>query len=111
MHSGVPEEIEYPRFVSSSDYSQRQLDVVALTDENGAIRWAEHPIRGSKVDVAAIEVPQRNEKGYLVPISYSFYGAQYDKTPHCEMASPLSILGFQYRGGRRASFRFGSKPP
>jgi hypothetical protein len=93
MHSGIPEEIEYPRFVST-DYSHRQMDTVTLTDENGVNRWAEHPVRGSKVDVAVIEVPLKNEKGCVVPIDYPFYGVQYSQTPRCEMASPLSILGF-----------------
>jgi hypothetical protein len=93
LHSGVPEEIEYPRFVST-DYAQREVDRIPLVNGNGVHLWAEHPVRGSKVDVAAIEVPQKNEKGHVVPISYSFYGVQYEQTQRCEMASRLSIIGF-----------------
>jgi len=93
MHSGIPEEIEYPRFVSE-DYSQRQLDTVALTDDYGVNRWAGHPIRGAKVDVGVIEVPLNNKNGCVAPITYSFSGLKYSPTPRHDVASHLSIIGF-----------------
>jgi hypothetical protein len=93
MHSGVPETIEYPRF-TSSDYAYRQMDSVALNDEDGNRLWGEHPIKRSGMDVGAIEVPLRNERGFVLPIEYQFNGLQYSQKPRCEMASQLSILGF-----------------
>jgi hypothetical protein len=76
MDSGIPEEIEYPRFVSS-DYNQRELDTVRLTDGDGVTKWCEHPILGSKVDVGVIEVPTKNDKGFLMAVPYTFSGLQY----------------------------------
>lgn len=93
MDSGVPEVIEYPRFVSN-DYAQRELDTVKLTDEGGAHKWCEHPILGSKVDVGVIEVPTNNDKGCLIAVPYTFSGGHIEETLHHDVASHLSVIGF-----------------
>ena len=97
MHSGVPEEIIYPRFVTATDFNLRELDSVALTDDSGSNKWCEHPVHGSYVDIGVVEVPTTNRKGSLISVNYTFTGGQYAHTPFYPVASLLSIVGFPIR--------------
>jgi hypothetical protein len=90
--SGTPEEIAYPRFINSNDLHEREWDTVLLKDADGVVRWFQHPVHGSAVDLAAIEVPAKTDKGFLQPIEeYSF---ERKATPRYEMTRQLSIIGF-----------------
>jgi len=90
--SGTPEEIAYPRFINSNDLHERMWDAVSLKDTDGCNIWFQHHFHGSAVDVAAIEVPTKNDKGFLQPIED--YSVERKSTPRYEMTSPLSIVGF-----------------
>src|ERR1700722_8091565 len=66
--SGYPTEVAYPRFINAVDLHEREWDMVKLQNDDGGNRWLQHHFHGSSVDVAVIEVPTRNDKGYVQSI-------------------------------------------
>ena len=57
----VPDEIEYVQFIADETYEENYEEVVRtrvrLEGDHGNPVWLEHPVHGSKVDVAAIQIP------------------------------------------------------
>lgn len=69
--SAFPALIEYPRFISSTDISQRQISVVELCDAAGNNKtWKPHPLHEEyPVDIAIVEVPAIENDSYLHAIN------------------------------------------
>lgn len=110
IHGVLPDEIIYQRFIEDESFAETVEHMVALEQADGTFLWFEHPVYGSAVDVAAIEIPvgkqYETEKGikstYVNPIQGTYSESQLKDFENGnqwhslrqEMGADLFVLGF-----------------
>jgi hypothetical protein len=104
--AAVPDEIVYPRFIKGESYHKVVQSKVSLNYADDKPVWLQHPVHGSSVDVAAIDVPTIESietiKGALESIVFTagsvsrrlFEASKPWYGPRHDMGDDLFILGF-----------------